>query len=358
MGRKDPPARATLKTTETPRLGELWPVWGVLAACVWIAFSPVLNNGFVDWDDQKWILENHSFRGLGWEQVRFAFTTFTGGVYQPLGWLLQSLTYAFYGLDPCGYHLVSLLVHIVNVVLLHLLCVSLTSRGMPEVSKRLGHALGWLCGVPVLLYAVHPLRVEPIAWASCQAYLPGVAFSLLATLAYLRAHPSSGLFRRSWMFASSVLVALAVLSKGSAVVLPLVFLILDAYPLARLGPDGVTWRAAWKLVSEKGPILVFCLAFATLAVAAKRDWVDPEITTQPVLLSARVALSQARRLASTSKRPCGPLGLQPFIRVPSAEISGRLFSRQASVESFLPCRWRSGNAHDVPGCLRHSRPIW
>ena len=138
------------------------------------------------------------------------------------------------------------------------------------------------------LYAVHPLRVEPVAWASCQAYLPSVTFSLLATLAYLRAHPSSGVFRRSWMIGSSVLIVLAVLSKGSAVVLPFVFLILDAYPLGRLGPGRPSWPAVRKVLIEKGPILVFCLAFTAVAFAAKQFGVEPEVTTQPVLV-ARVA---------------------------------------------------------------------
>jgi tetratricopeptide (TPR) repeat protein len=288
MGRTDLPASAAaLKTAERLSLGRLWPVWGVLVACVWIAFSPVLRNGFVDWDDHKVILENDSFRGLGWEQLRFAFTTFFCGLYQPLGWLFQSLTYKFYGLDPQGYHLVCLLFHVVNVVLLHLLCVRLLARSMPEVATRLGGALGWLCGVPVALYAIHPLRVELVAWASCQAYLPGVTFSLLATLAYLRAHPSSGVFRRSWMIASSVLILLAVLSKGSSVVLPFVFLILDAYPLQRLGPRRPSWHAVGKVLIEKGPILVICLAFTAVAFVAKQIN-EPEVTTSPIGI-ARVA---------------------------------------------------------------------
>ena len=105
MGRRNLPAKAPLKAVETPSLGQLWPVWAVLVGCVWIAFSPALSNGFVDWDDPDWILENHSFRGLGWDQIRFAFTTFKGGVYQPLGWMVQSLTYKFHGLHPRGYHL-------------------------------------------------------------------------------------------------------------------------------------------------------------------------------------------------------------------------------------------------------------
>jgi Flp pilus assembly protein TadD len=289
MGRKNPPANAAIKADEMSSVGKLWPVWGVLVACVWIAFSPALSNGFVDWDDHKWILENHSFRGLGWEQVEFAFTTFTGSDYHPLGWLVQSLTYEFYGLDPRAYHLVSLLFHVVNVLLLHLLCVRLLARTMPEVAVRLGGALGWLCGVPLALYAVHPLRVETVAWASSQAHLPSIFFSLIATLAYLRAHPSSGVFRRSWMIGSSVLIVLAVLSKGSAVVLPVVFLILDAYPLGRLGPGRPSWSAVRNVLIEKGPILVFCLAFTAVAFAAKRSSVEPaEVTTQPALVD-RVA---------------------------------------------------------------------
>ncbi len=109
-----------------------------------------------------------------------------------------------------------------NVVLLHLLCVKLLARTMPEIASRLGAALGWLCGIPVVLYAIHPLRVEMVAWASPQAYLPSITLLLLATLAYLRAHPSSGVFGRSWMIGSSILIVLAVLTKGSAVVLPFV----------------------------------------------------------------------------------------------------------------------------------------
>jgi Flp pilus assembly protein TadD len=317
MGRRNLPANAAVKSAELPGLGILWPVWGVLVVCVWIAFSPVLNNGFVDLDDRDWILENHSFRGLGWEQIRFAFTTFKGGVYQPLGWLTQSLTYEFFGLDPRGYHLVSLLFHVVNVVLLHLLCVRLVARRTPEVVKRLGAALGWLCVVPVLLYAVHPLRVQTVAWASPQAYLPSITFSLLATLAYLRAHPSNGVFRRSWMIRSSVLIVLAVLMKGSAVVLPFVFLILDAYPLGRLGPECPSWPAVRKVLIEKGPILVFCLAFTAVAFVGKQLGLDPEVTTQPVLIGrvAQASFGVWFYLAKTA----WPFGITAFYPRPESE---------------------------------------
>ncbi len=288
MGSKKTAASALPGIPRVPGSGQLWPVSGVLAACVWIAFSPVLGNGFVNWDDHGWFLDNHSFRGLGWEQICYAFTTLKGGVYQPLGWLVQSLGYELFGLDPRGYHLVSLLFHVANVVLLHLLCITLVARTMPEVAERLGGTLGWLCGVPVALYAIHPLRVEPVAWASCQAYLPSVTLSLLATLAYLRAHPAGGAYRRRWMIGSSVLVVLAVLAKGSAVVLPFVFLILDAYPLGQLGAESRSWSAVRQLLIEKWAILVFCIVLTVVAFAAKRTMADPEVTAQPVLV-ARVA---------------------------------------------------------------------
>ncbi len=317
MGRRNLPATVALKTDEMPGAGRLWPVWAVLAACVWTAFSPVLGNGFVDWDDPGWILENPSFRGLGWEQIRFAFTTFTGGVYQPLGWLVQSLTYEFFGLDPRGYHRVSLLFHVVNVALLHLLCVRLVARRMPEFAERRGGLVAWLCGVPVALYAVHPLRVELVAWASPQAYLPSITFSLLATLAYLRAHPSSGVFRRPWMIGSSVLVVLAVLTKGSAVVLPVVFLILDAYPLGRLGPGQPSWHAVRRALIEKGPILVFCLVCTAVAFMAKQLWIDPEVTPQPVFVGrvAQASFGACFYLVKT----VWPFGITAFYPLPESE---------------------------------------
>lgn len=289
MGRRNLPAGTAVFRTTTagarPGLKALGPVWGILAAGVLIAFAPVLNNGFVDWDDPAWVVNNLAFRGPGWEPFRYAFTTFTGGVYQPLGWLVQSFTYALFGLDPRGYHRVSLVFHALNVLLLHLLCVRLVARGMPGAAERLGGKLAWLCAIPVALYAVHPLRVEPVAWATAQAYLPSVTFALFATLAYLRAHPEPGIVRRSWLAAAYVLVVLAVLTKGSAVVLPVVFLILDAYPLGRLRPARSSWRPP---LVEKLPILVVCLAFTAVAVAAKHSATGIEETAQPVL-AGRIA---------------------------------------------------------------------
>src|SRR5262245_50395547 len=73
MGRKKLPAKVPASTAKAPGPAALWPVWAILAACVWIAFSPALANGFVDLDDRDWILQNHAFQGVGWDQIVYAF---------------------------------------------------------------------------------------------------------------------------------------------------------------------------------------------------------------------------------------------------------------------------------------------
>ncbi len=303
-----------------PGLGTLGPVWAVLAVVVGTAFAPTLDNGFVDWDDRDWIVDNQAFRRPGWEPFHYAFTTMKGGVYQPLGWLCQDLTYLLFGLDPRGFHLVSLAFHVANVVLLHLLCVILVARAMPEAAARLGRGLGWLCAIPVGLYAVHPLRVEMVAWASPQAYLPSLTLSLLATLAYLRAQSPDVPDGRRWRIASSLLVVLAVLTKGSAVVLPFVFLILDAYPLGPIGAGTghPRWPLARRALIEKTPILAFCLAFTVVAFVAKQvGGVDPEATAQPMLV-ARVAQACFGAWFYLAKT-IWPFGISPFYPRPEDE---------------------------------------
>ena len=93
----------------------------LLIVVVGVAFLPALNNGFVDWDDELNFLENSQYRGLGWPQVRWAWSTFLLGVYQPLAWLLLEAQYVLFGLDARGYHLTSLLLHAANAVALYAL---------------------------------------------------------------------------------------------------------------------------------------------------------------------------------------------------------------------------------------------
>jgi Tfp pilus assembly protein PilF len=241
----------------------------VLLVCT--AFAPCLSNGFVNWDDDKNFLKNPGYRGLGWSQVCWDWTSFQLGVYQPLAWMILGTQWLVWGLRPWGYHLTSLVLHALDTVVLFVLTLSLRTRCRQEHERPDHAALVPSAGLAVALFAVHPLRTEVVAWASCQPYLPCALFAMLAVLAYLRAFPEQAAPRRGWLIASFCLLAAALLSKAVAVGLPLLLLILDVHPLRRLGGGPGRWfgpsaRAVWW---EKMPFAGLSLVFVSLAIAGR-----------------------------------------------------------------------------------------
>jgi tetratricopeptide (TPR) repeat protein len=237
------------------------------------AFLPAVDNGFLDWDDEVNFLRNSQYRGLGWPQVRWAWSSFLLGVYQPLAWLLLEVQYVLSGLDPRGYHLTSLLLHAANAVALYALIVALLVRCRPDPFLHDPWARAVGAGLATALYAVHPLRVEAVAWASCQPYLPCALFAMLAVLAYVRAVGDGPAPRWGWLAGSLALSAAAMLCKAAAVTLPAVLVILDVCPLRRLGGGLGRWigTSARRVWLEKVPFFAMGLAFMGLAVVAKAD---------------------------------------------------------------------------------------
>jgi protein O-mannosyl-transferase len=270
---------APVASQKSGRVREPLPAWDrrtwlvaiPLALIVIVAFLPALDNGFVEWDDSENFLDNPYYRGLGMAQIKWAWSTLWVGVYQPLAWSLFGAQYAIWKLDPRGYHLTSLLIHAASAVVLYVLTVSLLVRCRPDDFRK----SPWTCaagaGLATALFAVHPLRVETVAWASCQPYLPCALFAMLAVLAYLRAFPADSSPRWGWLVASFVLFVAALLFKAAAVSLPAVLLILDVYPLRRFASSPGRWfgAAARRVFLEKVPFLLASLVFMGLAIAAK-----------------------------------------------------------------------------------------
>lgn len=243
-----------------------------LVACA--AFLPVLENRFVDqWDDQPNFLANHAFRGLGWRQVRWAWTTMLQGAYQPLAWMLFEAEYVAWGLNPRGYHLASLLLHAVNAVLFYVLTQALVSHALPGIEPERRWAVPLISGLAAALFAVHPLRVEVVAWASCQPYLPCAGFAILSVLAYLRGC-GTGRWRLGWLFAAAGLFAAALCCKAVAVGLPIVLLILDFLVLRRFS----TRSSIPGVLAEKFLFLVPAIAIGTIALEAK---LEPLLNSDP-----------------------------------------------------------------------------
>ena len=152
-----------------------------------MVFAPALNNGFVSWDDQVNFLENEAYRGVGWPQFVWAFRTFHLGVYQPVAWLLLSVESSIWGLDPRGYHLTSVLLHSLNLVICAVLTAAVLIKCRPATPQGHDPAFFASCATAAAVLALHPLCVEPVAWASGQPYLSCSLFAMLSVLAYLRA---------------------------------------------------------------------------------------------------------------------------------------------------------------------------
>jgi Flp pilus assembly protein TadD len=251
-----------------------WALIGVPVLAALVAFAPVVANGFVDWDDRENFLENSNYTGLGWPQIRWAWSAVLLGVFQPLSWMLLELQYTLWGLAPWGYHLSSLALYLASTAALYAVIVVLLERGGAVTGGRGPWPIHLGAAMAVTLFAIHPLRTEVVAWVSSQPYLPCALFSLLTVLAYLRAHPADGPMRLGWAATAFLLFVAALLSKAVAVTLPCVLLILDVYPLRRIGGrDGLfagqRAREAWL---EKLPYFAESVVFAGVASWAKQQY--------------------------------------------------------------------------------------
>jgi tetratricopeptide (TPR) repeat protein len=218
-------------------------------AIAFVPFLPGLSGEWLNWDDDVNFLTNPNFRGLGWSNLRWMFTTTHQGHWIPLTWLTLGANYALGGMNPWGYHLVNLLLHAASAVLFYLAArrlISVAREGYGEPALSAGAALA------ALLFAVHPLRVESVVWVTERRDVLSVFFFLLSALGYLRAveRGSEGRLEPTWRGLSLAAFVCALMSKSSTLMLPAALLLLDIYPLRRAG---LGWR---RLIVEKAPYLV------------------------------------------------------------------------------------------------------
>jgi tetratricopeptide (TPR) repeat protein len=225
-------------------------------------FLPVLQNGFVDWDD-KALINNLAYRGLGWPELMWMLGGFHFGKYEPLTWLTFGLDHVVWGTDPFGYHWTTLMLHGGNATAVYLLALRLVSFRRSGIAQSDKVA----AGLSALVFAIHPLRVEPVAWASARSDILATLFFLCSLLLYLQAISMVQSDRRAlWMFLSVSAYVLSLVSGISGIALPGVLLVLDVYPLGRFGVSG-KWLGpeARRLYREK--ISYLLIAFVAVTVA-------------------------------------------------------------------------------------------
>jgi protein O-mannosyl-transferase len=247
------------------RLYRLFPA--SIALLTLIVFLPALRNDFVNWDDEMNFLFNESYRGLGWDQLHWMWTSHLMGRYIPLTWMTLGLDYSIWGMEPLGYHLTNILWHTANAVMFYYLALALLRRAIPESSVEMRSRIPWGACFAALIFALHPLRAESVAWITERRDVVSGLFYLLAILVYVRG-VRNGVLQRKFYWACFAFFVLGILSKEILVTLPLVLLVLDAYPLGRLGGGPGRWfgaEARWVWL-EKIPFFAISIADSALAI--------------------------------------------------------------------------------------------
>src|SRR5437870_6976693 len=277
------------------------------------AFLPALQNQFVNWDDKDNFLDNPHYRGLGWTHLRWMWTTHRGH-YIPLTWMTLGLDYLLWGMNPLGYHLTSLLLHAANAVVFFFLVSRLLTLALPSPSER-GHAVPVAAGFAALVFAIHPLRVESVVWATERRDVLSGLFYLVTILVYLRACEGEERGRR-WYWLAVATFVLALLSKSMVVNLPVVLLILDVYPLRRLGGAVGWWsEPARRIYIEKIPFVLLAAGASAIAVMAQSS-VHAAASLAQLSLPGRLVVS-AYGLSFYLGKTGVPVNLSPLYELSS-----------------------------------------
>ena len=210
---------------------------------------------FVNYDDPAYITSNEAIQhGLTAPSVRWAFETGAASNWHPLTWLSHLLDVQLYGMDPAGHHFTSVVLHAINGVLLFLILRSMSGAF-------------WRSLIVAALFAVHPLRVESVAWVSERKDVLSTFFWMLTVWTYIRYAAEfkvPGLKIKVFYGLSIVFFALGLMSKPMLVTLPLILLLLDYWPLQRLQ------LGTSRLIIEKIPFLLLAAASSIVTFFVQR----------------------------------------------------------------------------------------
>jgi protein O-mannosyl-transferase len=335
-----------------------------IALAAFIVYLPALRNEFVNWDDDIYVYDNPHIRSLDATFLRWAFLGFHASNWHPLTWISHAVDYAFWGLNPLGHHLTNIILHSINTGLVVVLAVKLLAlvreRATPEASPSFLNDRTTLiaAGMTGLLFGLHPLHVESVAWVAERKDLLCALFFLLSIMAYVRydmdqgsgargqvpeirsqesgvrrqesevgnqksgvtsqkpedsgnakADPKKSFINRHYLLSLGFFI-LALMSKPMAVSLPLVLLILDWNPIARI-PSVRTFRIA---IVEKLPFIFLGLLLSVLTVLAQRaEGATAAMDVVPWFIRTLVA---AESLVAYLGKTLLPMNLLPFYPYP------------------------------------------
>ena len=229
------PVRKTTK--ENKKFLLLWLLF--LVAVTAVCLFPMLQNSFTNWDDEYYVVNNVLLRGPDWHGI---FTQPVVSNYHPLTIISLAINYQLTGLDPSSYLIFNLLLHLVNTMLVFYFTWLISGKKM------------WVAGVTALVFGIHPMHVESVAWVSERKDVLYTLFFLLSLIQYWR-FLQTGRSSRLWF--CFFLFVLSLLSKPAAIILPLVLLLLDYWKGRQVS---IKW------IVEKIPFFLLALLFAIVTV--------------------------------------------------------------------------------------------
>jgi protein O-mannosyl-transferase len=231
----------------------------VLVALVFVAlnliiYAPSLKYGFLQFDDSLYVTENAGVaRGLSWAGFSWAFNVGYAANWHPLTWLSHMLDVQLYGMAGESHHLTNVVLHILNSLLLFWLLYRTTRAWRPST-------------LVALLFAVHPLHVESVAWIAERKDVLSTLFWMLTFHAYV-SYVRRPLYHR--YLAILALFCFGLMAKPMLVTLPLVLLLFDIWPLGRLSLGSGQRRVWLKLLVEKIPLFALSAVSSVFTVLAQ-----------------------------------------------------------------------------------------
>jgi len=289
-----------------------------LAVVTLAVYAQVIGHQFITLDDPTYIQENPMVnRGVNGAGLAWAFTTFYATNWHPLTWISHMIDCQLFGMNPGRHLLVNALIHVANTLLVFWFLLRTT------------HAR-WPSALVAALFALHPLHVESVAWASERKDTLSTFFGLLSLIAYVRYAEAPSISRYMWI---AITLALGLLAKPMLVTWPFVMLLLDYWPLGRVNGQparrnlgGGGWSVVRGLVVEKMPLFALVAASAVMTlIAQSRGGAVHTLAAAPVALRLSNALVSYAKYLLLTFWPNDLAVYYPFAGIPAWQIIGAAF---------------------------------